>query len=383
MYKIIFAVRRDFTNVPGGDTTQIIKSKEYLENLYNLKVEICTNPEEIKNFPDVKLVHIFDLRDDTIDFIPYCKEFGKKVALSTIFWDLSHARYVAFLSKKFNIFPVNKRYYKHKDFILSLINIKDEIFGQNSYGSKQFIKKRRYAIENADVLLPNSYEELNIVANEFGFDYQNLLKKSFIVPNAVDINLSEIETETEIELPDNITDFVMEAARIEPIKNQLNIILALMDEPQIPILFVGAFRNKRYKGYFNKVKKLAKKRGNVYFIDHVPHEKIYQYYKKARVHVMPSFRESTGLSSLETLVSGTEIVTASNEYCPNNFYEFDKYGHICNPYDPESIKKAILEAYSTKKNNVKKSEYLDKFSYNAAAEETYKAYKILWGQYEL
>jgi len=380
MKKIVFITRADLFEVPGGDTTQVAKTKEFLENSYGLDVQICTNTDDFKNHCDADIVHIFDMREDNLKFIDIARNNGQKVAISTIYWDLTHAGYVNFLTLKFGIFPSSKKFYGYKDLVFNLSNFRKILtLKTNYYFSKKYKKTRQTALNKADLILPNSGEEIKIACRHFELDIAKIQAKTVVVPNAVDINLSNNCSKSDLELDKigKLKDFVLQVARIEPIKNQLNVLLGLMDLPEIPVVFVGAFRNKRYGRYFNKLKKLADKRGNVYFIDQIPHEQVFEYYKRAKVHVLPSFRESTGLSSLEALVSGCEIIVTDREYVPVEYYEFDKYGHICDPYDPESIKQAVLNAFKNKKNNINREEYLAKFSYNATARETFRGYEMI------
>lgn len=375
MNEVIFAVRSNFLEVPGGDTTQILKTKEYLEEIYKLKIHICTSPSELKDYPKAKIVHIFDMHEHALKYFTKAKELLKNIALSTIYWDLTHAVYVNTLVNKFNIFPNNRNYYKNKNLGVMFANLLKKIFLKKKYYMSSYYKKtRKKLILEADILLPNSPEEINIVTKQLGISSYTIKSKTFSVPNAFDSQYTNTQDNIQNEKISQLDNFVLQVARIEPIKNQLNTVNALMDCPEIPIVFVGSFRNKKYKNYYKLLKAQAEKRGNVYFIDQVPHGEIYSYYKKASVHVLPSFRESTGLSSLEALATGCEIVVSSEEYCPVEYYEFNKYGHLCNPYCPKSIKQAILNSFENRKNIIDKNKYLEKFSYEATARETYRAY---------
>ncbi len=380
MKKVIFIARSDIFEVPGGDTTQVVKTKEFLEDKYGLNIQICSNLNEYNKHSDAEVVHIFDMREDNLNFIDIAKDKGQKVAISTIYWDLTHANYVNFLILKLGIFPSSRKFYEFKDLIFNLSNLRKILtFKTNYYFSKKYIKKRQEALNKADLILPNSHEELEIACNHFKLNSKKINEKTVVVPNAVDISLTDNNLNSDINLKEigQLKDFILQVARIEPIKNQLNLLKGLMDAPDIPIVFIGVLRNKRYKGYFKKLKKLADIRGNVYFIDQVPHENIFDYYKRAKVHVLPSFRESTGLSSLEALISGCEVVVAEKSYVPTEYYEFDKYAHISNPYDPKSIKEAVFNAITEPKNLVNKEDYLQRFSYETVADKTFEAYKSI------
>ena len=82
----------------------------------------------------------------------------------------------------------------------------------------------------------------------------------------------------------------------------------------------------------------------MFFIDEISPEEVKTYYRQAAVHVLPSFRESPGLVSLEAFYNGCEIVVSDSRFVPINYYRFNEIAHICNPFDPKSIKGAVLSA---------------------------------------
>lgn len=371
--KVLFATRNDALTHRGGDTVQMLKTQEFLEKNFPVKIHIALNETDFVEHQDADLVHIFNIQtiDETLRYVDLCEKYNKKFTFSTIYWDLSHYIYNTFLINTFNYMNINKSSYHYKDLVMNLKKFAGVLLNKgDQYGSKSYVEKRRKVLEKADLLLPNSNEELEILEREFGLE--GLMKKTIVVPNAVDLKAST-DTKLSLEWLKKLENIVLEVGRIEPTKNQANVVKALENHPEIPIVFVGRVHNEKYAAY---VKKLANKRGNVHFIDQIDHEEIFALYRKAAVHVLPSLRESPGLSSLEALFSGCNIVASSVEYCPVHYYKFDQYGEICNPYDPESIEKAILTAL--KKDRVKLPEsYFEDYSYQRAAELTYKAYEKL------
>lgn len=168
--------------------------------------------------------------------------------------------------------------------------------------------------------------------------------------------------------------YVLCAARVEPLKNQLRILKALKNVPDIPLVFAGS--TKGDKRYNRKVRSYAKKRGNTYFINEVSQEYMAFVYSNALVHVLPSFQESSGLATIEALFCGIPVVTSSDFFCPVRFYKFDKFGIQCNPYSTRSIRKSILFAKEQTIDGINKG-YKSYFSYKNAALLTYKAYSSI------
>ena len=82
--KVLFQSRKTLYSAPGGDTTQLLKTKEYLEKL-GVEEDITLDLE-----PDVSgydLVHVFNLMrpQELYLQVKNAKKQGKKVALSTIY----------------------------------------------------------------------------------------------------------------------------------------------------------------------------------------------------------------------------------------------------------------------------------------------------------
>jgi len=380
---IIFANRGDCLSSPGGDTVQMLKTKEYLEKNHNVNVKICLKTEQIVNDKNSNIVHVFNIQtiDETLEYIRASKQVGKKIALSTIYWDLSHYIFM------YKIFQITKKVIgKNHNGILNKIfyslvffrNILESHNNKDNYKSKNYIEKRKRALLEADILLPNSLEELKILSKEFKIDFSELHRKTIIIPNSVDINKDLIKSTSQIDTKDSFMikgEFVLEVGRIEVNKNQYNVVKALLDRKEIPIVFIGRINdNKVDHEYYSKLKDLSEKRGNVFFINQIPQEEVFEYYKRAKVHVLPSFRESPGLSSLEALYFGCEIVTSSREFCPVDYYEFNEKAHICNPYSTKSIRDAIIDAFDNPKNKVNDKEYFHNFSYGRVSNLTFEAY---------
>lgn len=371
--KIAFLNRNDCLKNRGGDTVQMLLTKKYLEAKYPVNINICLSENELDSSYD--LVHIFNIQnsEESYKYIKKAKELGIKTAVSTIYWDLDHLRilklhYLLFKSEKYlNNKFVNFCFKRVCSFIKKMRS-----------SNKEQILLTKKIIEEADYLLPNSDEELKCVANDFLLNYEELNKKSTSIPNAVDYKnrISNVESQTNLD----IKNYVLMVGRIEENKNQLSVVKALKNTPEIPIVIIGRFvHNKNADIYCNELKELAKERGNVYFISEVSHDEIDAYYMNAAVHVLASFRESPGLVSLEALKNKCEIVVSNEMFCPVNFYKFNQYGHICNPYDTNSIRNAIFDALKNKKNNADNS-YFNFYSYENAAKMTYESYLKMLGE---
>jgi glycosyltransferase involved in cell wall biosynthesis len=194
-------------------------------------------------------------------------------------------------------------------------------------------------------------------------------EKTKIVFNAVDYNI----TDKAYGRNPNLDNYVLQVGRIEPWKNQLAIIRALRKEKHLPIVFVGKVYPEFMK-YYHQIKKIADRRGNVYFFDEIPHDEIFDFYRKASVHVLPSLRESPGLVSLEALSLGCKICVANEDFAPVNTY-FQGIATIIDPMDIRSIHDGIMKEINTRRDmtNISKM-VLNKFNWEVAARQTYNGY---------
>ncbi len=58
----------------------MMKTKEHLEEQYDIEVIYCTSPQEIEKYKDVSIVHIFNIQtiEQTLEYIEVCKKKRKK-----------------------------------------------------------------------------------------------------------------------------------------------------------------------------------------------------------------------------------------------------------------------------------------------------------------
>jgi glycosyltransferase involved in cell wall biosynthesis len=232
----------------------------------------------------------------------------------------------------------------------------------------------RYILSNIDLILPNSHEEGEILKQKY-----KSKAKEFDIPNCIDLHIDDLAQGNGIPLSNDIPEnCVLQVGRIEPTKNQLSLLQAMMKHSDIPLVFVGK-QNKRKQYYIDQLKKLASKRGNTFFIEELSQEQLIPYYRSAKVHALPSFRESPGLVSLEALYYHCNIVVSESKYCPINYYKFDKLGYICNPYSVASIEKAVMQAYNNRPITIS-DDYFTFFNYQNAAKLTRDAYLLTLNQ---
>ena len=136
--------------------------------------------------------------------------------------------------------------------------------------------------------------------------------------------------------------YVCEVARLEPKKNQLAVIEALAGV-DVPLVFVG-HASPYAPGYVARCREAGARRGQVHFLNWLPEEELPLLYAAAAAHILPSWVELPGLSSLEAGASGCRVISTEISPLPELLGDQAWY---CDPFDQGSIRAAVLAALDT------------------------------------
>jgi glycosyltransferase involved in cell wall biosynthesis len=365
--KIAFCIRSDYERRHGGDVVQMLETKEkILENAENIKITIITNPADINSSYDICHIFNYSTVKETELFFLQAKRKGCKIVSSPIFWDYRVTAYSIFCS--LGIIYLSSFFLQLEIRILNFINYFYPLFFHNS---SRFSKKVLFFLENSDYVLPNSEEEMDLLMRFVNQDKANYRYK-VILNASIDFEeikyLDEVEFTSKFNLP---KDYILQVGRIEPIKNQISLVKSLFSFPEIPIVFLGRSIHRKY---FEKLKKMSDKRGNVYFVDEVNHSEVSSFYRYAKLHVLPSLRESPGLSSLEALTNGCKVLVSKFPYSPYETY-FKGKAMAFDPLDPISIKSSILSCYFGKNKKEIVFDLSDKFTWRQVGIEMINIYE--------
>ncbi len=183
-----------------------------------------------------------------------------------------------------------------------------------------------------------------------------------VIPNGIDEKL--FQQQDEIEKDDKM---VLSVARIEGIKNQLNLIKAVNNSKyQLYIIGSASMNQSRY---YHRCREAANE--NIHFIDHLPQAKLIPYYQKAKVHVLPSWFETCGLSTLEAMAMKCNAVITDRGFTYEYFGDTVSY---CDPSSPASILKAIDNAGKARPEIFREKIFTD-YTWRNAAVKTHNAYQ--------
>lgn len=367
--RVLLQSRTTLFSVPGGDTTQVVRTAEALRAV-GCEVDVSVEIE-----PDVRrydLVHLFNFTrpQDVYAQALHAKRYGKKIALSTIY--VSYEAYdeqarSGIAGHVFRRIPSRQREYL-KVIARAMLN------GERNRGVRKvlftgFRAAQERLLTHVDVLLPNSRSEQDRLISHFP---QAGSIPTVIVPNAVDVDAFAKDADS-TEVPEHLNDCVLCVARIDGLKNQLNLLRAMQDLP-MPVVLIGQ-PAPNHRKYFEQVKRECTARTHI--VGPVEHHKLSAYYRAAKVHALVSWMETTGLSSLEAGLCGCNLVITpmgdTREY-------FQDDAFYCHPGSVDSIRDAIVRAHAAPRNPKLKQRITGNFTWSKAADRTLRAYQDVLGQ---
>ena len=362
--KVLFVTRPTVFSGPGGDTVQLLKTKEYLEKL-EVQVDIADTAR-----PDLlgyDVIHFFNLRNpqDIYRNVLRAKQLSIPSVLSTIWGSYiecdkkTRKGIQKWLAN--NISEYKLEYLK----VLARAVINRNFHGSMiSYLFKGHFQAQKQIVKSVDYLLPNSTTELERVIGDTTVNST----RGHWVANAVDVGLFNYEAITVSEEFLSFQGCILCAARIENRKSQLDLIRAVKGLPY-KLVLVGKPSPNSLK-YYEQCKKEAGK--NVVFIDHVSHNELAQLYKVAHAHALISWMETPGLSSLEAGVMNCNLLLTDRG--DTKFY-FENFAEYVEPGDIASIKTGIISVMTNSFNEELKNRIIKNYTWEHTAEQTLTGYK--------
>ena len=363
--RVLFQSRASLFSVPGGDTTQITKTAAAVRAL-GVECEITTELQ-----PDLRkwdLVHMFNLtrpQDVYLQGLNAIRQ-NKPVALSTIY--LSSADYDS--DSRDGLVGLLARGLSPSAFEYAKALARGVVNGEWHDGTRAllrhgFRKLEEETIRMSTVLLPNSRSEMERVIRDFPIASRS---RVVVVPNAVDDAAFDSEGDTVPAELERFRGAILCVAAIGHRKNQLRLVRALRDV-DIPLVLVGQ-PTPNAMGYFREVQREAGP--NVHFAGRVNHEKVWPYYRVVKVHVLASWMETTGLSSLEAGLAGCSLVITDKGDTREYFGDMALY---CDPGSEASIREAVLRAHAAPVCPALQDRIKNQFNWRKTAEATIQAYR--------
>lgn len=353
--KIAFIVRSTLFTAKGGDTIQVEETSANLRNL-GVTVEIKKSCEKI-NYAAYDLLHFFNIIRPA-DILLHAKQSGKPFVVSTILvnyslYDKYHRHGIT--GKLFSIIPASGIEYTKA--LYRFLTSRDKLVSI-SYLWKGQKRSVTEILKKTKAVLVQAKEEYDDLVKLY-----SVIPDYYIIHNGVNAGLFQNP-----QTVNRVKNMVLCVARIEGLKNQYNLIRALNNTAYKLVLIGDAAPNQ--KRYYQKCREIAA--DNVSFISYLPQQQLADYYAAASVHVLPSWFEVCGLSSLEAAAMGCRIIVTDNGYARSYFADDAFY---CDPAKPESILQAVNLAMTADHSNGLQKKIFENYSWKKTAADTLAVYK--------
>jgi glycosyltransferase involved in cell wall biosynthesis len=351
--KVVFIVRSSFDTVKGGDTQQLLCTARELGTL-GVVVDIKKATDRI-DYGKYDLMHLFNLIRPA-DHLDHIARSGLPYVLSTIYLDYSRFDTLGRSQPAKLLFRMTGKHLA--EYMKTCYRT---IKGQDKLASAGYLlghqRAVRTVLSGARMLLPNSPSEYNRLFADFGIQ-----KPYRVIPNGIDTKIFKT-----LPAPERNENQVLCVGQVYGLKNQHRLIEATR-QMNVKLVIIGK-PPPNHHTYFEYCRKIAHK--NVEFHGFMPQEELANYYATSKVHALPSWFETTGLSSLEAGAMGCNLVVGKGG---DTLDYFRDHASFCYAPDQREIEEA-LEKELTRKNSLDFRKYiLSNYTWEQAALETHKAY---------
>ncbi|OGC69763.1 hypothetical protein A2415_04785 [candidate division WWE3 bacterium RIFOXYC1_FULL_39_7] len=373
--KVLLLGRSGLLNRLGGDRIQIENTAEELRKL-RIGVDISLGNDSKVDYSGYDLVHIFQLdwNPDSYFQAQRAKKVGKPLVLSPIHHSVREVQrfdneYV------FDFRRISKVLFKdqfHRDVFkdvyrsifepkLFITTLKTIFLG--------FKNMHRKTLQMADYVLVQTTREAEDLKNTYNVDFSwakvcNGVSKNFL-------------TSSEYANTLGFSNYIICVGRVEPRKNQLSIIEAVSrlrkeTKEDLRLVIIGSKSGNKHFEYNWKFNLALSSNPWITHIHSVPYADMPSFYHFAKVDVSASWFETTGLTSLEAILSGANAV-ASGDRAREYLGEMASY---CDPGDIDSIKTALKREFYAPR-PVVDEHTKQEYTWENAAQKTLEIYNKL------
>lgn len=334
--RVLIVARPVQDDLPGGDRVHAQKTAEALRAL---GVDVDLETTWAPDLGPYDLVHLFNigngsLAEPMLRQAMRARGLGRPAVLTPIYWDLSALR------EEFGT------------------------FGAIDDGREPAVQS--LVLRLVERVLPNSRGEAAALAAAF----PHVRTRVRVVPVGVETRWRGGDAGRfcgRVGLEER--SFVLCAARVEPLKNQ-RALIEVCGDLGVPLVLAGTEYDEDYS---KRCREAAGASGaGVTFLPHLDVDDLADAYAAARVHALPSWVESVGLSSLEAAVAGCKIVTTTRSGADDYFGDRAWY---CDPASLESIRAAVEAAYNAPARPDVGDTIAEQFTWRLVAEQTLDAYR--------
>lgn len=324
----------------------------------NLKKDL---PDEVRGIKIIKVKRIFSFLSNfaywtklvkRINIFKYLIKNAKNIDVLMLFHVSRCSYWYAYFYKKYN--PNGKIYIK-ADFNLGVYKKEWSIVNSKPKSLREFFKKRRESQEYSKrkKLIPmvnlisyESFEAFNYMKDSYaGVDTKN---KTMYFPNGYD---NKVIDKIKIKSFKEKENIILTVGRLGTKEKNTELLLETLKEVDLKdwkVYLVGSIDKnfiEHKEKFFEDNPNLKEK---IIFTGEIKDkEKLYEYYNKAKVFVLPSKWESFGIVMVEAMAFGNYIIT-SNTCAANDITNNNSIGKIIEIDSKSQLKKEIEKAVEEK-----------------------------------
>lgn len=329
---------------PGGGEILLIKTRQYLER-EGIEVRLFDQWRDVFKAGDI--LHVFGSVKEALGLMETGRSKGVRIVHSPIIW------------------------YNWQSSLRIAYSIKERAFCIVRHAVKSFLpafpSSRKRMIQLADLVLAGSKGEAEQISRYFLIP-ENKIR---VIHYGVEPKFAHADPKL-FESKYHLEKFVLMVGRIEPRKNQLQLIRAMKNQP-IPLVLIGD-PVAHHSSYYQLCQREAGK--NIHFLGSFSpdSEELASAFRACQVFVLPTWFETPGLAALEAGMAGANIVItregSTREY-------FQNHADYINPEDPLDIRRAVLKAFHRPKNALLSNFIANRYTWPRTAQEHIKVYRSL------
>lgn len=337
--RVLMQSRADLYTAKGGDTVQIDETAKALRRL-GISVDIS-----LKERPDLKdydLVHLFNITrvHETYLQLQWARQANLPVVLTPIYHPLSeletynqiHPSAMVKLTRHFV-----KSFYMREQLktLYRAVSTRRAWRSCLTQWRVGYLQQQKAVLENAAGWLVLANAEKERILKDFSIKSPPSVLR---VPVGISEQfLSSQSLSSQFSLPKR---FVLCVGRIEPRKNQLNLVKA-MQRLSLPLVLVGAV-NGNHRPYYKAVLDAAKTLKHFKHLGVLPHEQLPAVFQRAHTHALVSYTEVLPIVNFEAAVSNCQLVMSNVGY---SWEYFANQAYYVDPQNVDEIRQALLQSF--------------------------------------
>jgi glycosyltransferase involved in cell wall biosynthesis len=342
---ILFATSQATALTRGGVRTQVLQTKEALENL-GVHVTLF---DPWRNFQanEFDLVHIFSANMATYHFARAVKAQGLPLIISPVFYTRRTAKVVQ------NVIKV------------------DKFISRNVRGLWTDYGLIAEMCSWAEAITPNTAEEGKLFVDAFGIPENHVI----VVPNGVEerfVHATSVLFEREY----GIKNFILAVGNIGPERKNILRLIEALESIDHPAAFIGHIEDTPSG---RACLERASRNPRLLIVGAIPHDSMLlaSAYAACDVFVLPSQFETPGIAALEAGLAGAKIVITQLGGTKEYFGDDAIY---VEPTSTENIAQGIQSALKNKKDNRLRTRIQKEFLWEKVGVKTKQVYENILGR---